>query len=142
MTELLIRPLNSAEVESDDFRHLLWLAAELEDRELDRIKMNELPQLILFGGIYRSQLSAFVAFDTDTDPVTIEYIAVDENAQGHGFGTALVREVQQHSLHRTLYAETDDDAVEFYRRLGFTVRAGEADPRWPTRQRYECWLPA
>lgn len=142
MTGLLIRSLTSDEVESRDFRHLLWLATEHDDSELDRILGNELPQLILLGGMYRGRLAAFAAFDTDTDPVTIEYIAVDENARGHGFGTSLVGEIRQHSSRRPLYVETDDDAVDFYRRIGFATRAREADPRWPTRQRYECWLPA
>lgn len=34
-----------------------------------------------------------------------------------------------------------DDAVEFYRRIGFTIlRKDTSEPRWPERQRYECLL--
>ena len=40
-----------------------------------------------------------------------------------------------------LRAETDDDAVDFYRTLGFTVTGAPRDARWPARRRYRCEMP-
>lgn len=37
-----------------------------------------------------------------------------------------------------VYLETDDDAVDFYRKLGFVISPKERDPRWPDRERYAC----
>ena len=41
-----------------------------------------------------------------------------------------------------LLAETDNDAVDFYRALGFTVEPRPPDRRWPGRPRYRCTLAA
>ena len=35
-------------------------------------------------------------------------------------------------------AETDDDAVGFYRALDFDIGPAPSDPRWPGRRRYRC----
>ncbi|WP_261163974.1 GNAT family N-acetyltransferase [Microbacterium sp. Marseille-Q6965] len=135
-----IRPLGPAELRGDAFRHLLWLAAELDDDELSRIAREELPALTVLGAREEGRVVAFAAFDERTRPVTIEYIAVDEGAQSRGWGTALVHAVRERAGERGVRAETDDDAVGFYRRLGFEIVAAEADPRWPGRARYDCVL--
>jgi len=137
----MIRALTADETTSAEFAHLLWLAAEVDDDELARIRRDELAGLAVIGAVQNCRVVAFAAFDPLDDPVPIEYIAVDEHEQGRGLGTALVAAVREAAGGRAVCAETDDDAVDFYRRLGFAVSGRKAaDPRWPGRRRYDCLL--
>ena len=45
-------------------------------------------------------------------------------------------------VHRAapIFAQTDDDAIGFYRSLGFVDSPAPRDARWPDRQRYDCVL--
>lgn len=134
-------PLNHpSDVASDEFRHLLWLAAEVESAELDRITHGELPHLWVRGMSDPDGLVAFIACDLRSNPVEIMYIAVHERARGLGLGRRLVQGIKDAAPNRGILAETDDDAVDFYRRLGFTIAAGHTDARWPDRRRYVCTL--
>lgn len=137
----MIRELTPEETSSTEFAHLLWLAVEVDNDELTRILHDDLTNLSVVGAIDEAHVIAFAAFNSAVDPVVIEYIAVDEREQNRGYGAALVDAIRKTAPGRAIYAETDDDAVEFYRRLGFTVNDKDApDPRWPDRQRYECVL--
>ncbi|WP_146120028.1 GNAT family N-acetyltransferase, partial [Leucobacter massiliensis] len=86
MDEWVIRELTAEETRDAGFRRLLWLAAEVDDRELDRIVAAELPRLTALGAFDGGRLLGFVAFDAGSDPVTVEYIAAAEAAQGRGIG--------------------------------------------------------
>lgn len=134
----MIRLLDHSETRGPDFRKLLHLACEVDDHELDTILAEEIPLLTVLGDVTGSRIIGFAAFDSASG--TLEYIAVDAHRHGTGLGTRLIREVRGLVPAGTLRAETDDDAVDFYRRLGFTVTAGESDPRWPERRRYSCLL--
>jgi len=136
----LIRQLRPDEVTSSEFAHLLWLAIEVDNAELGRITRDELPKLTILGVVENERVIAFVAFDAHIDPLTIEFIAVDESARYGGYGTALVEAACNHAEDRIVYAQTDDDAVDFYRKIGFAISAREPDPRWPERKRYDCTL--
>ena len=65
-------------------------------------------------------------------------IAVDPFFRGRGIGTAMIHETAKHLSCAEIYAETDDDAVMFYKQCGFTVQAlGE---KYPGVMRYLCTL--
>jgi ribosomal protein S18 acetylase RimI-like enzyme len=136
----MIRALTEEEIATTEFAHLLWLAVEVDDAELDKIARHELPKLTIRGVVDRGRVVAFIGFDADADPLTIEYIAVDESARTRGHGAALIEDVRGHAGGRAVYAQTDDDAVDFYRRIGFAITERESDPRWPDRRRYNCLL--
>jgi ribosomal protein S18 acetylase RimI-like enzyme len=53
-----------------------------------------------------------------TDRVEIMNIAVAENARKRGIGSAMVNALRDEFL-LPIHAETDDDAVGFYRNVGF-----------------------
>ena len=94
--------------------------------------------LEVFGYLCNDALVGFVAFEYSDLQTTIEYIAVDDNAQRCGIGSALIEAVAMAANGGALYAQTDDDAVDFYRRLAFTVEIGSRDIRWPHHTRYDC----
>lgn len=136
-----VQPLTQQELDTPEFAHLMWLASGAGKEKLERL-IHEVPWEYLAHGVTDDgRVVAFVAFDPDSDPVVNRYIAVEEDSQHRGLGGALVSAVTQRPNGRAVYAETDDDAVEFYRRSGFQVVAKPRDPRWPERKRYACTLP-
>lgn len=67
-------------------------------------------------------------------------ISVDENYRGNGVATYMICEVcAKHSL-KVLNAETDDDAVVFYQRMGFEVTKKIKIYKDCEVVRYECIL--
>lgn len=134
----MLRALIVEEMQAPRFRALLQLAAELAADELERIVARELPAFTVYGGFRGHEVAAFVGFRKSKDVVVIEYIAVDEAAQRTGLGSALVEAASRAAQNKPVVAETDDDAVDFYRALGFSVVAIGPDPHWPGRARYRC----
>jgi ribosomal protein S18 acetylase RimI-like enzyme len=64
------------------------------------------------------------------------HIAVDPACRGQGVGRAMIDGIMQRFGLRRLEAETDDDAVGFYRNCGFEiVHLGE---KYPGVMRYLC----
>lgn len=136
----MIRALSKGTFSRADFQRLLRLATDASEDRLRRIVLDELLNLSVLGIVEDGEVVAFVAFDVDRDPAVIEYIAAAPEMQGRGHGRALVDATRAAALGGAVYAETDDDAVGFYRRLGFRVAPTEPDPRWSERQRYACLL--
>jgi ribosomal protein S18 acetylase RimI-like enzyme len=136
----VIRELTADELATPEFAHLLWLAVEVDDVEVARIASEHLPELTIRGVVEDGRVVAFIACDVAADPLTIEYIAVEEDARTRGHARALVEAARDLAGGRDVYAQTDDDAVDFYRRIGFEITDRERDPRWPERRRYDCRL--
>jgi ribosomal protein S18 acetylase RimI-like enzyme len=71
------------------------------------------------------------------DPAEITHVAVGPAERGRGYGAELIASLWLLCPGvTTWYAETDDDAVGFYRRLGFSVKA--LPPKYPGVTRYGC----
>ncbi len=134
-----MRTLTAVEMEDGHFFSLLREAAGQNDDELRGLIAGDLRAMNLVGAFDTNTLVAFTAFRVTGDKTILEYIAVDAACRGQGVGRSLIREIRE-AHPGALLAKTDDDAVEFYRRLGFTVSRGTPDPRWPETQRYTCVL--
>ena len=67
-------------------------------------------------------------------------ISVSEDRRGRGIGQYMVREVMKAGQLESLYAQTDDDAVEFYRKSGFDTEKTEVQYPNGTVVRYRCTL--
>lgn len=138
--ERSVRVLSKGTLKREDVKDLIRLATDADGERLRRIMLDELRHLSVLGITDEDRVVGFVAFDVDRDPAVIEYIAVAPDHQGHGHGKTLVHATRSAARDGAVYAETDDDAVDFYRRLGFAVVPRDPDPRWPDRQRYACLL--
>ena len=136
-----IRDLTAAEIDMPEFWHLLWFSSEYDDAKLRRVHETELPRLTVIGAWEGDDVVGFAAFKATTRGAVIEYLAVCEAAQGKGVGSALVGELRRRYPHATITAQTDDDAIGFYRSLGFMDSRAPLDRRWPDRRRYDCVLP-
>ncbi|OPG15357.1 GNAT family N-acetyltransferase [Ferroacidibacillus organovorans] len=68
----------------------------------------------------------------------ILHIAVEGTRRNRGIGRQMIEELLKTEDISELCAETDKDAVDFYRRCGFTVRSlGE---KYPGTERFLCTL--
>ncbi|HBX82207.1 MAG: GNAT family N-acetyltransferase [Propionibacteriaceae bacterium] len=134
----MIRELGAADVTSPDFVPLLREAVTVPDAELHRIIADEFPLLSVIG--VGEPVLAFAAFAYRCSATVVEYVAVSASHRGQGWGRALIDAIRARHPDAAVVADTDDDAVEFYERLGFSIEAAAVDPRWPERQRYRCRL--
>ena len=84
----------------------------------------------------RGAPTSVAAYVCQSYGVVLEYIAVAPELRGDGIGRALVDALA--GVSGQVVAETDDDAVGFYRALDFDIGPAPSDPRWPGRRRYRC----
>ena len=69
-------------------------------------------------------------------------IAVDPAARGQGVGSHMIRQAVRRYRPRHVCAETDDDAVGFYRKNGFRAAAFSEMRGREAAVRYRCeWSP-
>ena len=65
-------------------------------------------------------------------------LAVDPSFRGKGIGSSLISSFIKNISHGKIFAETDDDAVGFYRNYGFNIKA--LPEKYPNCIRYLCTL--
>lgn len=95
----------------------------------------------LLGTVEQGRLVGIcVARLTEARAAVIEGIAVDAARRGQGIGKRLIRELCKRFDLTVLAAETDDDAVAFYRRCGFETAAMTARYGDSECVRYRCIL--
>ena len=68
-----------------------------------------------------------VAFDVKENIATINDIAVRTDFRGRGIGSNLVRFIFEQFKVNIIIAETDDDAVMFYKKFGFEISETESE---------------
>jgi ribosomal protein S18 acetylase RimI-like enzyme len=135
MTPIRLRPATIADV--DDAAVLRVLRSAVADARVivaaaitDGICLVAHDDGVVVGCVCVSRAGA--------DGWTISAIAVAQDHRGMGIGRLLVTGALERLESRSLYAETDGDAVEFYRQLGFAVSSlGE---KYPGVERFACRL--
>lgn len=72
------------------------------------------------------------------DGAIIRHIVVRRDHRGQGIGSQMIDQLFRIYGVRVVFAETDRDAVEFYRKVGFAVKSlGE---KYPGTERFACSL--
>lgn len=94
-------------------------------------------KLELLGLESEEELIALIGYEMREDGVlTIRHLAVLPEAQGGGYGRGIILETLEREKPKAAVAETDEEAVEFYRRIGFTIESlGE---KYPGTERFLC----
>jgi len=93
----------------------------------------------LFGWNVAGEVVAVAGVSNERPDAELLHIATDPEHERKGNARSLVRALVDRFEYASLIAETDDDAVGFYQRLGFSVTP--VDSPWPVA-RYRCVLTA
>jgi ribosomal protein S18 acetylase RimI-like enzyme len=98
------------------------------------------PRFTLFGCIDPlDHLLAIIGIERTREGISIKHLAVSPATKYLGIGKWMLDELIKETNASYIYAETDDDAVGFYRKFGFKITPIES--KYPPMQRYKCeWL--
>ena len=91
------------------------------DKKIAEYNQNDNRQL--YGWVEDEKILGVCGFEKHPDSVKILHIAVCASARMRGIGHSMITALQQLYDTATIEAETDDDAVEFYKKCGFEVTA-------------------
>ena len=93
----------------------------------------------ILGVESNGELAGFVGFRLQPpDGAVIRHIAVRRDHRRQGIGRQMIFQVCSTYSLGLIYAETDHDAVDFYRKVGFAVESlGE---KYPGIERFACKL--
>lgn len=113
----------------------MWPDEERIANEYELYRATDSLQLM---GVVRSRaLIGFVGLDEQQEHTLIKHIAIKSEYRGLGYGRQLMVECALR-YRMPLIAETDQEAVDFYRRVGFQIESlGE---KYPGVERYQCIL--
>ena len=122
--------------------YMLSLSAYMPTEEMMNRRADEYERdanISVFGCFERKTVSGVIAGKWIDESVgEIIGIAVDPACRGKGIGAGLIAHAATQLKCRQLRAETDDDAVAFYRKCGFAIESlGE---KYPGVVRYLCVL--
>lgn len=91
----------------------------------------------LYGWSINGELTCVAGVSRERPNAELLHVATSPLHERRGYADALIRAVYSELALLKLVAETDDDAVEFYRRTGFRVES--VTSVWPG-SRYRCTL--
>ncbi|WP_211747604.1 GNAT family N-acetyltransferase [Paenibacillus sp. Marseille-Q4541] len=92
--------------------------------------------LQLFGFEDEEQLVALIGFEKQGKEVQIKHLAVLPENRQKGYGRGIISEMISSVKPDVVTAETDEEAVDFYRNIGFIVYSlGE---KYPGVERFHC----
>lgn len=91
----------------------------------------------LYGLESEGELVGLIGCRMEVDKrLFITHLAVEPDQRGQGFGRGLILEGIELWKPMQVLAETDEDAVDFYRNIGFTIESlGE---KYPGVERFLC----
>ncbi|GMK37172.1 hypothetical protein PCCS19_02250 [Paenibacillus sp. CCS19] len=107
--------------------------------EQELLKYSEEDSRILFGRLINNELVGLVGIiQISAAEVELKHIAVKSEFKNQGIGRKMILEYLQNSRTVKMIAETDKDAVNFYRKIGFEITSlGE---KYPGVERFKCIL--
>ena len=143
MVDIILTDL-AARLETDAVRALLLAfgyPAVSAAAQADRItaEYHHHPQQPILGAEHDDELLGLIGLRLETQHTgIIRHIVVHPAWRRHGVSWATICAIRERFGLHTLIAETDWDAVDFYRRCGFAVESlGEI---YPGTERFRCVL--
>lgn len=129
----------TSSVMPSEIRDLLAYAASTERAADEYEKYVALSDRRLYGFTDGGVLVGCIGVEfISLEELEIKHIAVEPTARGKGFGHAMIKAVQKKLRPNVIVAETDSEAVDFYRSLGFEIMSlGE---KYPGVERFWCRL--
>lgn len=126
----------NATIPSPAVRELLSYATSMD--RVDRAYRSYLqsPEQQLFGFVRNNDVVGCIGIAIASANCVIKHIAVSPEHRGTGIGSEMIRFLGRKYPINTITAETDKDAVEFYRSFGFQITSlGE---KYPGIERFLC----
>jgi len=127
-------------IRDEEIVELLELCVFPDPERLERVIADYAgnPELQLYGYESEGEIVGVIGFRQveQSADIVIEHLAVKPECRGAGFGRGQILEVIEMTKPRLVLAETDEEAVEFYRRIGFEIESlGE---KYPGVERFRC----
>jgi ribosomal protein S18 acetylase RimI-like enzyme len=110
-----------------------------EGTRLEVEKYQNSDNLSFYGYFCDNDVVGICGFEEHANKVEVHLISVDEKQRNQGIGSAMISALQN-KYHNPIEAETDDGAVDFYRKCGFSVTAfthPKHGKRWTCVMKYE-----
>ncbi|WP_369700630.1 GNAT family N-acetyltransferase [Lysinibacillus sp. LK3] len=130
--------IHSSKIHPDVKTLLSYATSEKKvDREYPLYIEN--PERVLYGYTIEQDLVGCIGIvKGEANRCEIKHIAVSPVFRGKGIGREMIRYVEEHHAFSSIYAETDQEAVLFYKNLGFHITSlGE---KYPGVERFGCLL--
>ncbi|ASE34944.1 GNAT family N-acetyltransferase [Mammaliicoccus sciuri] len=126
-----IASVESNSIIRDLFQNILNIENIKDVEEYYSITENE-----LYSVSNNERIVGLVGLISTEQEVVIKHIAIQSHIQNKGLGTEIINKIHQLFPKQKLVAETDNDAVGFYIKLGFKIISlGE---KYPGIIRYKC----
>lgn len=117
-------------------RELLSHATSIDKVDSAYREYIQSPTQQLFGLVKEKSIVGCIGIEIVFNNCEIKHIAVSFGERGNGIGTKMIQFLCENFVLTTISAETDNDAVEFYRKLGFKITSlGE---KYPGVERFLC----
>ena len=143
MDEVVLKDV-SALIDTDEVRELLLqleYPPEIREEKTDQIvsEYRGNPQQPFLGVEWRGEIVGLIGLALGADgSAVIRHIVVRRDRRGGGIGRGMIAAAARKYALERIYAETDHDAVEFYRKCGFGINSlGE---KYPGTERFWCTL--
>ncbi|WP_276352379.1 GNAT family N-acetyltransferase [Cohnella caldifontis] len=92
---------------------------------------------ILMGYSLDGEIIGVIGYRSLPDEgIYIRHLSVDPEYRGLGYGRGMILELIDLIKPKKIKLETDDDAVDFYRSIGFEITS--LGQKYPHAERYEC----
>jgi len=127
-------------VDDDAIRELIGYSVfpdpDALERAIEGYKSD--PTLQLFGYESEDEIVGVIglSMDDESKKLAIHHLAVKPECRGAGFGRGMILEAIAPLRPNVVVAETDEEAVQFYRWIGFEIESlGES---YPGVERFRC----
>ncbi|MCQ4087131.1 GNAT family N-acetyltransferase [Saccharibacillus sp. JS10] len=98
-------------------------------------------QAELMGYIEQGEMIGVIGFRPSGDKeLTITHLAVDPGSRGLGYGRGMLLDLMVQERPERVFVETDEEAVDFYRSVGFSVMSLGISPSG--LERFRCFYEA
>ena len=124
----------------DIYKHCMYMPTEEAFRKKIGLYLRD-HAVRIYGCSDHDRITGILVVSlAENDRAEIIGISVDPAYRNQGIGSYMINQVQKNLGITFFYAETDDDAVRFYRKNGFVIIAFSEIHDGETVTRYRCEL--
>ena len=124
----------------DIYRHCMFMPTEEKFNKKADLFLND-NSVKIFACLNQDKIKGVIVVSfIEQNKIEIIGIAVDVSARGKGIGSYMINQVVNNYDLLSVHAETDNDAVGFYRNVGFSIVEFSETYGNETVIRYKCEL--